>query len=320
MFVQKAIIEFLHDRERKGCTAGTVTTYTHQLRLFERWLAAQPVTDMERVRERHLIDYLADMRARPNLKWKGTVSPVTIRKRAIGLRTFFLYAKQQKLVKTDPAKHLTIPHGGKRKPKALSPRQVEELLNVDRWRQDGDVLRDYALLVLMLDSGLRLAEVCALNIADVDYERGLVHVRHGKGDKERWTVVTNQTAELLRAYVGARIHLPEAGALPVFIAIRGRRISSLRVYRAVKRRAKQTFLYNEVSPHRLRHTFFTEYLNAGGKLHIAQALGGHENPQTTIGYSSIALIPVQKEHRYYSAVKDAHVSTVTQQLTKSSLA
>ncbi len=304
MRLSKGIEIFLQDREAKGRTAGTVKTYRDQLRLFDEWCAEQNIVEIHSVRERHIERYLGDMRTRPNRKWKGDVSPVTIRKRAIGLRTFFLFAKQRGLIKQHLAKRIEIPRGGRRRPKALTPEQVVQCLETRRWKADGNLLRDYTLVVLLLDSGLRLAEAANLKLADVDFARGLLRVRSGKWDNDRGTVVLNETAALLRAYVGPRALSDEPLEMPVFAHPGGAPLSKREIYLLVKRRAKQAKLEREVSPHRLRHTWLTEYLNAGGKIHTAADLAGHGNVNTTLGYArTVSLVPVQQEHHKFSAVR-----------------
>lgn len=305
MTISEGIQFFLEDRVNKGCAPTTCQTYRYQLHLFGEWCLANAVLEFPALRERHLEDYLSDMRVRPNLKWQGMVSPVTIRKRAIGLRTFLLFAKQKRWLRQNLAKRVVIPRNGRRSAKALAPHKVVQFLEVSRWQTDGHVLRDYAMIVLMLDSGLRLAEVVQLQIGDVDFARGVIHVRHGKGDNERFTVILNSTAELLRGYLGIRYELAENSQSPLFLSPWGESTTRRQVYLAIKRRAKQTGMEREVSPHKLRHTWLTEYLNAGGKIHTAKELAGHRFVETTIGYArTVAIVPVQQEHWRYSAVRD----------------
>ena len=304
MCIAEVIERFLCDRHAKGRTVGTIKTYRDQLRLFQQWCDEQKIFEMNSLRERHIEMYLGEMRTRPNRKWKGDVSPVTVRKRAIGLRTLFYFAKERRLLKQNLAKRVLIPRGGRRRPKALTPEQVIQFLNTRRWKKDADLLRDYTLVILALDSGLRLAEVANLKIADVDFARGLIRVRSGKWDNDRGTVMLNETAQLVRAYVGARALCDEPLEMPVFAHANGKAYSKREIYLLVKRRAKQTRLEREVSPHRLRHTWLTEYLNNGGKIHTASDLAGHTDINTTRVYArTVSLVPVQQDHHKFSAVR-----------------
>lgn len=169
-----------------------------------------------------------------------------------------------------------------------------------------NLLRDYTLIVLLLDSGLRLSEVSNLKLADVDLGRGLIRVRSGKWDNDRGTVMLLETAQLLRDYVGERAVESKYDSLemPVFVGEGNARLSNREIYLLVKRRAKQAKLEREVSPHKLRHTWLTEYLNAGGRIHTAKELAGHGDVNTTIHYArTVSLVPVQQEHHKYSAVR-----------------
>ena len=304
MLLNEAVKHFLQDRELKGRKQGTLKTYRDQLRLFEQWCAEQRLAEVASVTPRHVERYLAEMRARPNRKWRGDVSPVTVRKRAIGLRTFFLFAKQRRLIRYNLARRIEIPRGGRRRPKALTPEQVIQFLDLRRWKHDENLLRDYTLVILLLDSGLRLSEAAKLKIAQVDFARGLIRVERGKWDNDRGTVMLNETAALVRDYVGERANCDDPLEMPVFAHCDGTRLSNREIYLLVKRRGKQTKLEREVSPHRLRHTWLTEYLNNGGKIHTAAEIAGHEDVNTTIGYArSVSLVPVQREHYKYSAVR-----------------
>jgi len=304
MLIDEVVDAFLADRTLKGRTQGTVRTYQDQLHLFVEFCKENHLFKLESIKERHIERYFQSMRTRPNRKWQGVISPVTIRKRAIGLRTFFLFAKQQRWIKYNLAKRIDVPRGGRRRPKALAPHQVTQFLDTARWAADANLLRDYALIVLLLDSGLRLSEVANLKIADLDLSRGLIRVRSGKWDNDRGTVMLLETAALLRDYVGARVNCAEPLEMPVFTGATNARLSNREIYLLVKRRGKQAKLEREVSPHRLRHTWLTEYLNAGGKIHTARDLAGHDDINTTVAYArTVALVPVQQEHHKFSAVR-----------------
>ena len=315
MRLADAVVAFLQDRERKGRTKGTLRTYQDQLHLFVEWCAQEHLNQLTSVRERHIERYLFEMRTRPNRKWKGDVSPVTVRKRAIALRTFFRFVKAQRWIRGDLPKHIPIPRGGRRRPKALAPYQVTQFLETARWKADENLLRDYTLVVLLLDSGLRLSEVANLKLADLDMERGLIRVRSGKWDNDRGTVMLNETARLVRDYVGERSRCDAPLETPVFVGRSNARLSNREIYLLVKRRAKQSGLEREVSPHKLRHTWLTEYLNNGGKIHTARDLAGHGDVNTTIGYArTVALVPVQQEHHKFSAVRHLVISDIIQNI------
>lgn len=298
MLLDETITRFMEDRRQKGCTAGTVRTYGDQFRLFQEWAHARQLCTTEGFTFEILMTYLAEMRTRPNRKCLGTLSPVTIKKRALGLRVLFNFAHQQQFIPTNPAQHLTTLKAGKRKPKALSPEHVAQLLDTARWDIDEYLVRDFAMLLFLLDSGVRLAELVALNVEDVDLNRGQVHVQHGKGDLERYTVFTEMTGEALRQY-----RPPHRVGDGLFVDVNGKRLTCRKAYLAVKRRAAQTNLSRQVSPHKLRHTFATEYLNNNGNIFVLQRIIGHANITTTQNYLGNAVLPAQREHARFSPLR-----------------
>lgn len=278
---------FLLDRQRRGCNPATLKTYSYQLSSLVASLTLQRVRSPSQIQPRHLDFYLAALRSR-------NLSPVTLRKRILFLRSLFHFAKRSRYCRRDPTRNLTIPKSGKRIPKALTPADARRLLDRQRWIQDEDLLRDFAMVLLMLDSGLRREEIRLLNCEDVQTARCIVHVKHGKGDKERFSVFTRPTADALRAYLRGR-------RTGVLFENGGRRLGPLAIYRIVKRRGKQAGI--NVSPHRLRHTFITEYLNNGGNVTDARDLAGHDDVKTTMAYKAVAVAPLVRKHIEFSPLR-----------------
>lgn len=220
------IHRYLQDRARRACAETTLRTYSDQFRLLLDFLDSLRIRRTEQVRPRHLENWVRYQCARK-------LSPITIRKRFLAVRSLFFFARKKRYVRRDPAGALPIPKAGKRVPKALKPSELAHLLNRAAWIQDANVKRDYALITLALDSGMRREEMRRLDIQDLDLAHGLAHVRHGKGDKERWTVFLKSTARALRAYIDTRLR----GAL--FLGAEGKRLSAVALYRIIRRRAHQ---------------------------------------------------------------------------------
>jgi len=157
--------------------------------------------------------------------------------------------------------------------------------------------RDRAVLYLMLNSGLRISEVTALTIDDLDLVRGRVHVRHGKGDKERYSLFGPTAADCLRVWLVVR-----NSARPfLFVDKWGRHLTISGVYKIVKRVSGSAGV--KVNPHALRHTFGTEFLNAGGLATDLQLLMGHEHIETTLIYAKVALDRIQERFAGLSLIE-----------------
>jgi integrase/recombinase XerD len=183
-----------------------------------------------------------------------------------------------------------MPKTRKRLPKALAPDEVKLLLSVETSE------RDKAILYLMLDSGLRISEVVGLVLDDLDLTRGMVHVRHGKGDKERYSLFGPITAGCLRLW----LELRKSAEHYVFVDRWGNHLTVSGVYKIIRRIAKSAGI--KVHPHALRHTFATEFLNSGGLAPDLQQLMGHEHIETTMIYAQVALDPLRERYSKLSII------------------
>lgn len=301
MLLAESVPVFLAERERKGSGFGTISGYWSQLRLLMDWLSAHGVEHVGGVTGLLLETYIAEMKLREGLQHGGKLSPVTIRKRVMFLRQFFGWTAQQGMTQDNPALAVEIPKAGRRLAKIVPRNEIARLLDSARWHVNGLEIRDAALLRLMFDSGLRLAELCDLNVEDLDLAACIVHVRAGKWDQERFSVFTHDTAQLLAVWLETRV-VPE-GVDAFFTSIEGARLTTDGMYKVVKRRAKESGVKVKISPHRARHSFVTYSLEAGAKLEVMQQLAGHNDPKTTAGYNWLTLGKAQREHEDFSPLR-----------------
>ena len=155
--------------------------------------------------------------------------------------------------------------------------------------------RDRAILELFYASGLRLSELVDLDLQDVNLSGRVVRVR-GKGGKERLVPFNRSTADALRAVMadgrvsgpdGPGLHRPRNRRFPLFLNLRGGRLTTRSVDRIVRLYVRRAGLGQTVSPHALRHTFATHLLQAGADLRAIQELLGHANLSTTQRYTHL---------------------------------
>lgn len=276
--------EFLQDRQRIGRMANTVAFYDDLLRWLADYLAARGVTEGDAITPGLLEAYIADLKQRPLKRRKGRLSAVTVRNWTLTYKTFFAWAAGKGLIASDPMRSIPIPPKRNPLPKHLSPAQCRTLLSAQMH------LRERAIISLMLDSGIRLAECTALDLADVEHELMTMLIRNGKRGKQRVIVYAESTREALRAYLDVRGSAGDA----LFADKKWKRLRPATVYKLIKRIGKSVGL--NVSPHTFRHTFCTEYLNAGGKLENAKVPMGHERLETTLIYTHVATEHLQQLH------------------------
>ncbi len=282
MRLSEAVALFLTDRHIRGCSDNALSAYSQHCTLFVSWLESVGVNEVSELCAGWIERYMESLRNRGQMRRQGKLSPVTVHKRMKHLRTFFLWLVRKGHVSKDVELSFPMPRNKERLPKALGPDEVKRLLAVEM------SARDRAAIYLMVGSGLRVSEVAALTINDVDLERGRIHVRHGKGDKERYACFESVAGECLAEWLGAR----KADGPFLFVDRRGRHLTASGLYKIVKRVGELAGV--KTHPHALRHTFGTEFLNAGGLATDLQLLMGHEHIETTLIYAKVALDRVQE--------------------------
>ena len=217
------------------------------------------------------------------------------------LRTFYQFLAARKGLRSNPVREVQLPKIQKKLPLVLTRQQVEELLaaptreskskSAPTWMP----LRDVAIMELFYSSGLRLSELAALNVAEVDLYTESVRV-FGKGRKERVCPVGFPALEAISRYrAAASVH-----SGPLFINKARKRISPRSIWLVLKRYVRHTSIPISISPHKLRHSFATHMLDRGADLRSVQALLGHASLSTTQIYTHVTVERLKK------AYADAH--------------
>lgn len=213
------------------------------------------------------------------------------------LRTFYQFLAARKGLRTNPARDVQLPKIEKKLPLVLTRQQIDELLavplKIDKSRAAPGwmPLRDVAIMELFYSSGLRLSEVAALNVADVDLYTESVRVL-GKGRKERECPVGLPALEAISRYrAAANVH-----AGPLFINKARKRTSARSIWLVLKRYVRHTSIPISISPHKLRHSFATHMLDRGADLRSVQALLGHASLSTTQIYTHVTVERLKKAY------------------------
>jgi len=213
------------------------------------------------------------------------------------LRTFYQFLGARKGLRSNPVREVQLPKIEKKLPLVLTRQQVEELLaaptrekksrSAPAWMP----LRDVAIMELFYSSGLRLSELAALDVAEVDPYTESVRV-FGKGRKERVCPVGLPALEAISRYrVAANVH-----SGPLFINKARRRISPRSIWLVLKRYVRHTSIPISISPHKLRHSFATHMLDRGADLRSVQALLGHASLSTTQIYTHVTTERLKKAY------------------------
>ncbi|QGU07702.1 Tyrosine recombinase XerD [Corynebacterium occultum] len=214
------------------------------------------------------------------------LSRATLARRTASLRSFSSWAVKQGHLESDVAARLVNAKINRPLPQVLGERQAGELMGNAASADEPEFLRDSAMLELLYATGVRVAELCGLNLEDVDLQRRTAKVR-GKGDKERVVPFGAAAADALDQWLeqGRPVFVRDNDAL--FLGVRGGRIDPRQVRRVVSRAAELTGV-NGLTPHGLRHTAATHLLEGGADLRVVQEMLGHSSLQTTQIYTHVS--------------------------------
>lgn len=218
----------------------------------------------------------------------------TLARRASCARSFFSWAKEEEYISVDPSLRLITPKRGRTLPTVASQDGMRELLDAQRVSAahgDPVALRDHAMLELLYGSGIRVSELCGLDVDDLDLDRATTRVL-GKGAKERVVPFGHPARTAIGAYLArARpaLALRSDTAVPaVFLGTRGGRIGPRSVYALVARVLGPVVGAENVGPHALRHSAATHLLDGGADLRAVQEILGHASLGTTQIYTHVS--------------------------------
>jgi site-specific recombinase XerD len=256
----------------------TVAAYHGDVRDFTAWAHRGGVDEPTMVDRTLLRRYVAFLTTRRFAKR-------SVARKVAALRRYFQWLRRSGAIGVDPSASLRAPSGEGRLPRVLSAPELQVLLDAPspddepQWRRS----RDDAVLELLYGSGLRVSELCGLDVDHLDLGRRTALV-WGKGAKQRQVPLSDVAVEALARWLGTRHEVvpPEAGAA-LFGNHRGQRLGTRDVRRIIDRRAAAP-----THPHALRHSFATHLLDGGADLRVVQELLGHADVATTQRYTHVS--------------------------------
>lgn len=263
--------------ERRLATA-TRDAYRRDLQPYLAFLAERGITDPARAGSHDVRDFIA-------AGHRAGLGPKSLQRRLSSLRTLYRYLIREGLARSDPAAGVRAPRAARRLPETLDVDQTARLLDC---AADNDAIghRDRALFELMYSSGLRLAELAALDLAHVSRQAQELRVT-GKGSKTRVVPVGRQARAALDAWIAVRGELAGAECEALFVSRRGGRLSHRAIQQRLEMLARRSGLGRNVHPHMLRHAFASHLLESSGDLRAVQELLGHASLTTTQIYTHL---------------------------------
>ncbi len=289
-----------HLTVERGLSPNTLSAYRRDLRRYEAFLSARGFSSATDASEATVRSFLASISASTHGQDERPYAATTVARVLSTVRSFHRFLLREQIADRDPAAGVVRPRLPRALPHPLTREDVGRLLEAPRGETSSG-LRDRAWLELLYGAGLRVSEMTALDVDDVELEAGAVRVL-GKGGKEREVPLGRYAREALEAYLArARPSMASAstrGAL--FLNSRGGRLTRQSVARLLAGYARAAGIERSVSPHDLRHSFATHLLDGGADVRVVQELLGHASVATTQIYTLVTA-----EH-LRSAYEQAH--------------
>ncbi len=266
---------FFYLASERGLSKNTAIAYRRDLFCFLSVIEKRGISQFSEISKGEILAFL------DHLKSKKQASS-SIYRAMIALKSFFRFLRKEKLVPTEETLYLDTPKVWQLVPDVLTENEVQELLLIPNIEEPLGA-RDRAILEVLYASGLRVSEVCGLNVTDVGDHTVRVL---GKGGKERVVPIAKSALETVDHYL---LHFRGDGKnAALFVSPRGVRVDRITIWNRVKLHAKKAGILKSISPHTLRHSFATHLLENGADLRVIQEMLGHSSVATTDRYTHIS--------------------------------
>jgi len=288
---EEAFFDFM--ATERSASPRTLVNYRDALAAYVKW-RGEPFPGWRHCKDDEFRDYLFDL-------MKQGLKRSTIRLRFAAIRSFYKFLVLRSGLGRSPIAAVQLPKTERNLPVVLSVAQIDQLLSMPLQVEPDPKsppwlrLRDAAILELFYSCGLRISELLALNVADIDFIGETLRVM-GKGSKERIVPIGSLAVNAIQRY--RQDAAVSSG--PLFLSKRRTRITQQAIDQLLKKYLKHSDIPFEISPHKLRHSFATHLLDAGADLRSVQSLLGHASLSTTQIYTHVT------KDRLRKAYDDAH--------------
>lgn len=313
MNLAKAISGFLQYKTAEGLSPNTLTNYQHDLKLLQEFAQDSVLSKIQSQQIREFFVWLRD-EYKPH-RFNGSTQPLsakTIHNAYISLSAFFTWANSE-FDLPSPMKTVPAPRFEVAPVEPFAKDDIEALLKACEYCQESRPAdrqrftmrrstghRDQAIILTLLDTGLRASELSALKVGDLDLKTGKLHVKHGrlggaKGGKGRTVFLGKAARRAVWRYLTEREDGEDTEA-PLFTVKYDRPMNKTALRFLIKHLGQKAGV-KKCHPHRFRHTFAITYLRSGGDVFTLQALLGHSNLDMVQRYARVAQVDIEQAHK-----------------------
>ncbi|MEZ4682207.1 MAG: tyrosine-type recombinase/integrase [Caldilineaceae bacterium] len=287
MQINDALDLFYLDCQARRLTPSTITFYKLKVGDFSRWLQGRDITDVTAITSTDIKRYLVHLQERG-------LNDTSQHDYARAVKTFLNYCVRDELLDRSPFDKVKMPQQEQRLPVVLTDDEVRRALHMVKPQRNRLIVR------FILDSGVRAAELLALNVGDIEMATGVVVVRLGKQQKERLTAIGGRTRKEVKRYLIERGH-PSSHEPLIASTTTGARLSMPGLMGAFRKMQGQTGI-DHLTAHALRRTMATRAMENGANEYILARMLGHSDLQMLKRYVAVSRRMVEEAGAQFSVV------------------
>ena len=262
----------------KRASEHTVKSYQRDIKHLTSYCTNKSIHDWTNLTQ-------SDIRAHIAGRHRQGIGSTSLQRELSAIRSFYNFLLKKRLADNNPAQHVKAPKQARKLPKTLDVDQINGLLEAGT--NSALEIRDLAMFELFYSSGLRLSELAALNLTDVDLPDNSLIVRTGKGGKSRILPIGSKAVTAIDNWLQQRLKNVAASESALFVSTRGTRLGQRSIELRLAQWCKKKGIAEHIHPHMLRHSFASHLLESSQDLRAVQELLGHSNISTTQIYTHL---------------------------------
>ena len=262
----------------KRASLHTIKSYQRDLNHLSSYCLAKSITDWGNLTQNDVRSHIAG-------RHRLGLGSSSLQRELSAIRSFFYFLLKKGLADNNPAQYIKAPKQARKLPKTLDVDQINGLLEAGT--NSAIEIRDLAMFELFYSSGLRLSELTALNLADIDLNDHSLMVKSGKGGKSRILPIGSKAITAINNWLPQRLKNISVSEVALFTSTRGKRLGQRSIELRLEQWCKKKGIAEHIHPHMLRHSFASHLLESSQDLRAVQELLGHSNISTTQIYTHL---------------------------------
>ena len=264
----------------RNVSIHTMDAYKRDINQYLMYLDDLDIKNLSDVKSTHIRDYIRVLS-------DGGMAPASISRIISSIRTYYRFLSSENILDENPVLLINNPKLPKKLPDVLSEKEISLIINAIQ-ESSQFYQRDKAIIELLYSCGIRVTELCNLEMSNLFIDEDLIRVM-GKGNKERLLPLGVRSKKYLDDYIkhSRNSHIKKSGSSFVFVSRNGNQLTRAMINIILNKWTQVSGLKKSVSPHKLRHSFATHLLEGGADLRFVQALLGHSDISTTQIYTHI---------------------------------